>query len=482
MLFYIGLLIALSILCLYLKIESGKKSCYYIDSKQPLRSVSFFTVLYTALFKPRAYTAVKMIDMGIERSLEVRDPMYLSWFLWYPAVIVTDLDAVDYVLKKHEIFRKWNLPPGGMASRFIGDQGLTSVNGDEWKVHRRMLNVPFTRNIVFFPTLQDVMTRFVEQKLSVMKSVDSAGNVGDLMQALTLDSLGVAVLGKDFRIIEGETDTPLYSYNYALERVVEVKRLFPVVNRFYPDTKEVERHIENFGNYISEILNQKVGYNKDSIIGTLIDSFEKGEVTEEMVRSNLVTFIIAGHETTAGTLLNGLYCLASNPSIQEACRKDISDAIAEEGEYNYEAVKKMTYLDNFIDEVLRMYPPAPMNGMRVTSEDVELAGCFIPKNTLIAPILKQNQIDPEIWENPLEFNPDRFNELTKRQKKSMLAFSGGPRVCIGRGFSLLEQKMFYTKLLSEYIVNMTSDSRFEQTAKLTVQPRDDLLKFYFTKL
>jgi len=145
--------------------------------------------------------------------------------------------------------------------------------------------------------------------------------------------------------------------------------------------------------------------------------------------------------------------------------------------YEFENFKELGYMSNVINETLRLYPPAGLLPNRDVVEDSVVGDYFIPKGNTIQVSVYSMHHDKEVWGDDVEdFNPDRFNNLTKLQKTAFLPFGGGPRICVGMMFSLIEQKIFLSKILSQYKISLTEGSRLE-ISNMLFSPRSEYLSY-----
>ena len=166
------------------------------------------------------------------------------------------------------------------------------------------------------------------------------------------------------------------------------------------------------------------------------------------LRDNLLTFIVAGHETTALTLGWALYLCAFDQDVQEKLRAE-AQSVLNGRVATYDDVSKMPYCEQVIKETLRLYPPAAFLS-RTAQESDELCGREIRrKDTVMLPVyaLHRNEL---LWDNPDAFDPDRFGEGASYDRFSWLPFGDGPRVCIGSHFAMVEAQIILSTLISRF--------------------------------
>lgn len=160
-------------------------------------------------------------------------------------------------------------------------------------------------------------------------------------------------------------------------------------------------------------------------------------LTDQEIRDELIVFIAAGHDTTATTLTYALWQLGRNPQIQETVRAEVAEL--EDRELAPDDVADLGYTVQVLKEALRLCPPAP-GSARVAMRDMVVDGHQVKAGTLLLFGIYAVQRDPQLWDRPLEFDPDRFRpEAARRLNRwQYLPFGAGPRSCIGDHFAMLE--------------------------------------------
>ncbi|EEC00733.1 cytochrome P450, putative [Ixodes scapularis] len=179
---------------------------------------------------------------------------------------------------------------------------------------------------------------------------------------------------------------------------------------------------------------------------------QKRRMTTEEIQANASTFLIAGFETTGTTLAFSAYLLAKHPDIQDKTREEVKSIIEKENGLTYDGVFSMRLLDQVISEVLRLYPPVVGFITRRCDNEYEYEGLKIPSGITVVVPAYQLHHDPEYWENPEEFDPERFSPENKDKIEPMAyqPFGNGPRNCVAMRFGQLTLKMTLAKLLSKY--------------------------------
>ena len=168
------------------------------------------------------------------------------------------------------------------------------------------------------------------------------------------------------------------------------------------------------------------------------------------VNHNMLSLMIAGYETTATTLAYCTYILSKEQAVQRKLQNEFESY--DENTDEYDQVHNMIYLDWFIREVLRMFPPAPQAMSRLCNRTTMVCGHMIDEGSVIQPDLLSLHYDPDIWgpEDPHTFLPERHS--VDRPVAALMGFGLGPRNCIGQRFALMEVKICLARLLRQYTI------------------------------
>ena len=172
------------------------------------------------------------------------------------------------------------------------------------------------------------------------------------------------------------------------------------------------------------------------------------KMTTEELRDNLLTFIVAGHETTALTLAWALYLCAFDQTVQDRARTE-AQAVLGDRPATVADVPNLPYIRQIIDETLRLYPPAAFLARTAQKPD-ELCGREVrPGDTVILPIYALHR-HRKLWSDPDHFDPDRFAPGHQTDRFAFLPFGDGPRICIGANFALQEAVIILSTLLARF--------------------------------
>ncbi|MGK7654116.1 cytochrome P450 [Roseovarius sp. B08] len=198
------------------------------------------------------------------------------------------------------------------------------------------------------------------------------------------------------------------------------------------------------------------------------DPKTKRQMNTAELRDNLLTFIVAGHETTALTLGWSLYLCAFDQDVQDRARAELR-AVCGDGPVTGEHVENLPFMRQIIDEALRLYPPAGMVSRTAMANDT-LCGREIRKgDTVILPIYALHR-HHMLWDDPDAFRPDRFADRKSVERYAYLPFGDGPRICIGASFALQEAVIILGTLLNRFRFTPVAGRNPDPVMILTLRP------------
>src|ERR1700722_1954836 len=205
-------------------------------------------------------------------------------------------------------------------------------------------------------------------------------------------------------------------------------------------------------NYFRERVKERRGKEGSDLLTVLCHTEDEdgNSFSDEDIVNHMIFLMMAAHDTSTSTSTTMAYHLAANPEWQERCR-DESDRLGD-GRLDIESLEKLETLDLVMNEAIRLVTPVQW-GMRRTVRDTELLGSYLPAGTNVIAYPGMNHRLPEIWTDPLKFDPDRFTEPRSEHKRHRYAFTpfgGGPHKCIGMTFGQLEIKTILHRLLRRY--------------------------------
>lgn len=189
--------------------------------------------------------------------------------------------------------------------------------------------------------------------------------------------------------------------------------------------------------------------NRDMAEDLLTHLVSVPEMSDDLIRDQILTMLIAGHDTSTALLAWALHLLARHPQVMARARREV-DMVVGEGPATAEAASDLYFMDAVIKETLRLYPPIHV-GNRIVVEDGEIAGYELAAGTRVMASIYLTHRDERYWDEADDFKPERFEQGAERPKGfTYVPFGGGPRNCIGATFAQIEAKVVLARILQQF--------------------------------
>jgi enediyne biosynthesis protein E7 len=375
--------------------------------------------------------------------------------------VINHPDDVKRVLVSNH--RNYTKGVGLDRVRILLGNGIMTSEGDFWRKQRYMMQPMFHRKVVteFAHMIAAANDRFIARWETQAGRGDPV-NVTDDMSELTLDIVLRAVFGRD------------------LDRFT--RQLGG--NPFELVTKEPARNLQfaykfrSLTKVVAELMRQRreTGEEHFDYIGMLMGARDRetGEpMSDRALIDEVLTLVVAGHETTASGLNWTWYLLSQHPEVDARLHAEVV-AAPELTEPSLAQMEELHYTHQVVDEALRLYPPGWLLSRRTIEADV-LAGYDIPPNTdiLLSPYLLHRH--PQFWMEPDAFRPERFAaDAAERPRFAYMPFAAGPRHCIGESFALYEMLMHLYKVARRYRLIHVPDKPIELEAQINLRTKHPL--------
>lgn len=427
---------------------------------------------------PRGHWLVGLLPEFIKDRLGQLRHLHDTWgkvvyfrILRFDNVLVNDPAlAAEVLLHRQEKFRKNR----GFWPRHydIFGQGLLTSEGADWKRNRKLAAPAFQAKSLEHYT--DIIRNTTRKALDEWKPGETRDLHADLM-AITADIVVAALFDAsigDTRAITAHVHEIEAQLALRLKRPLTVMDKWPLASnrRFRHALREIERLIAGF----IEAQRRHPSANR-SLLRALMDARfdDGGGLSDKQLRDELVTLFLAGHDTTAITLGWSFYLLSQHPEYLPRLREEWQKADPAVSARDPFAGKPLTH--GVIHEAMRLFPPAYMFG-REALEDLELGGYHIRKGeaVILSPwVLGRN---PEWYPDPERFLPERWMDgLESRLPRfAFIPFGGGPRICIGQGFALLEAALMLEEIGRRFSLHCEHPEAVVPLPSITLPPRDGL--------
>ncbi|KIW34265.1 uncharacterized protein PV07_01055 [Cladophialophora immunda] len=356
---------------------------------------------------------------------------------------------------------------------------LADTNTEAWKLAHKFLPPAFSPKAVrhYAPKMQET----VESAFKVFDELDQRGeawNVYPYMLKLGSQAVGKLTLGVDFNHFHA-VDAPLSRLVLLIAELLELNKRVTSKGSWYSSLpfgepkalRDCRKHIDELvedalhkmaPNGVEDLDLQDAALKASCIADYAMRAIDRqGEkLPREYLKSSLVVATAAGFTTTSSLLSWLIFGLVSYEGVQERLLQELIDNdIDEDTVFDADTIGKLPYLENYVKEMQRRHNPSFQPG-RTAQQDVILPGGFkIPRGGVVIPALHHIHNNPELWDNPTKFDPDRWNtdSVKNRHKAAYIPFAMGPRGCIGFNFALLEVKVFLPKLIYRYKFSREGD-------------------------
>lgn len=354
--------------------------------------------------------------------------------------------------------------------------GLFTNDGDFWKSQRKLVSPAFhTRRIASYA---DIMVRFARQKADQWASGTEL-DIEAEMSEITMHIISKA--GFDFDMEGGEMELSkavhdvLEVVNRQLERLMPVPYWFPSseIRKFNAANNRLQTLIQDIiDRRRSGKSGQDIDDKGDALSMLLMARDDEGNpMPDKQIRDELMTLFGAGHETTAKALTWALYIQSQHPDIAEKLRAEL-DSVLGERPPTLDDLPRLRYLDQFVKEVLRLYPPAWVT-TREPIADTTILGEPVAKDTPVILNIYGSHRNPAFFANPEKFDPERWTEDFEKSlpKSTYLPFGNGPRICIGASFASMEAKLVLAVLLQKFTFALRANHPVEPQNMFTLRPK-----------
>jgi cytochrome P450 len=393
-----------------------------------------------------------------------------------PVLLVNTPSGARRVLQEnHPNYGKKTVQYGALS--LVTGAGLLTADGEPWRRHRRIMQPAFHHG-----GLDQVAAATLAAAETLGRSWDSRppGTAVDAdaatMRAM-LEVVGRTLFADDLaadgeRVVAAVED----ALHVVLARARSPLGNGPLARLPTPSRRRLRRSVATLDQVCAEVVarrrRQGVETEDDDLLAVLLRA--SGELTDREIRDELVTLVIAGHETVASSLTWTLHLLAGSPLVQKHLHAELDEVLLD-GPPRWADLPALTYTRAVVEESLRLYPPAWVITRRAEGED-RIDGVTVPPGTLllISPWLLHRR--EQNWPDPLRFDPNRFlGAESSRRREGYLPFGAGPRLCIGRDFALVEATLLLAALLRERIVEHPPGfTQPKVDALVTLRPRGGL--------
>jgi cytochrome P450 len=369
-----------------------------------------------------------------------------------PAVLLFRPEYIRYVLVEHpHDFSNRGLLRNDNDDGFASE-GLLTIDGEKHRQQRRAVQPAFHKKQV--ESYASIINQYTQELLKTWYPGDRL-DMSRAMQELTLRIVSKCLFSIDLSnqlvplsdafdgmigsstsmaedLLNIRIDNPITGYG---KRMAARRQLDMLIYTLIAQRRDDDRQ---YNDVLSMLMSAPSGEESDT------------KLTEKQIHDHILTFLAAGHETTAITLVWTFYLLSQYPQVRMKLQDEIRSVLAGR-EPTIDDLAKIPYLDWVLDESMRLYPPAWLQ-MRLVAKETEIDGVKLPVGTLL--VLSQWVMHrlPEIWQDAEMFKPERWDPANEQHipPGAYFPFGGGPRTCIGMPLAQLEAKVILARILQHY--------------------------------
>ncbi|KAL7015148.1 hypothetical protein ACKWTF_016302 [Chironomus riparius] len=396
-------------------------------------------------------------------------PMTKIWFFNELLIITKDADFSYKIFNSNKTYDK----PKVFYQSLLVKNSLLVMSGAEHKRHRKILNKAFTSKMLErIPKVSDEKSKKI---LNLMEERVNCGEfeLTDYIGAYSFESFGKSNYNYEIDYYKSKI---VQAYAGYCSLMVDTLPFFLIglsrklLNYFKLGKSliQVENEFDKFINNIHEANSKASKRDENTVVDLLLDpnnKFNKQEVKDELIMT-----MFGAYETTARTVSTALMMLGMHKDVQQKAVNEIDEIYSQDDnpELTNDFLQKFTYLELILKETMRLFAVAPIVA-RETSEEVNINGFLLPKNSTILILIDAMHRDKKYWGNDADkFRPERFEDEIVNQH-AFAPFTLGSRICIGHRYSMISMKIFLINFLRKYKVDcLTKLEEIETESTLTL--------------
>ncbi len=398
-------------------------------------------------------------------------------FVW-PTVFINHPDYIKHVLQDNHRNYDKDVLLFRLARLLAGNGLATVVGGNDWLRQRRLVQPAFHRQrIAALGTVMTDATNVMLQQWDTYTRERQFFDVAEKMTNLTLQIVTKSLFSVD---VGAKTDNFCQAFSQASAFLIDYFSMpFPPLFIPTPRNRRFWSAIEVMDTVAYEIIRnrRKLGVDVGDLLSMLLNAVEENEqgMKDKQLRDEVMTLLLAGHETVANALTWTWYLLTRHPEAQEHLHAELDQILA--GRIpTVEDLPRLHYTRMVLEEAMRLYPPI-WQLMRRAIRDDEIGGYHIHANSYIlwSPYIAHRH--PDFWEKPEQFYPEHFSTecSAKRPRHAYMPFSSGPRICVGNTFAMTEAQLVLATVAQQYRVSLAPGYHVELESLLALRPKNGLL-------
>jgi cytochrome P450 len=390
---------------------------------------------------------------------------------WIHVYFLNHPDLIEAVLvRNYQNFLKDHVV---RKSRWFFGDGLLTNEGESWLRQRRLAQPAFHRERI--ATYAKIMTDYAEQMLTTWRN----GETRDVHQEMMQLTLRIVVRAL-FNVEAEQTEKISQVMNVLMRNTTGARMLLPPQFRYLPTSTMIEfrRAVRQADETVYGIIARRREAQSDSgdLLSMLMQARDEdgGRMTDKQLRDEVMTFLLAGHETTALTLSWTWHLLGQNPEVEQKLHEEL-DRVLDGREPSFSDLPALPYSERVIKESMRLYPPA-WGVARTVIKEFELGGYHIPAGSNVVMSTWIMHHDPRYFPEPEKFDPDRWlpEKAQKLPKFAYFPFGGGPRQCIGASFAMMEATILLAAIAQQFQFRAEPGHMVTPSPSFTLRPKQGI--------
>jgi cytochrome P450 len=410
----------------------------------------------------------------IERCAREYGDVVWMRFLYVPSIFLYHPDDVEYVLVTNpKNFIKSMSLRSNFFQRLVGN-GLLTSQGEEWKRQRRLSQPAFHRERV--ASYGDTMVAYTNRLTAKWQEGETRDIHRDMMR-LTLEIVVQCLFSADVSHDVDEVGATLKELVKPFASQATVKW---ILNNRLPTPAHLRFHrlAKKIDNVVYRIIAERRASGKDEgdLLSMLLAARDEdgSQMSDRQLRDEVMTLLLAGHETTALTLAWAWYLLGTHPEAERKFHAELDEVLGDRAPTTAD-LPRLKFTEQIAKESMRLYPPAYGLG-REAIDDCEIGGYRVPAGTQVFMFQWATQRDRRFYDEPLSFRPERWTEdfIEQLPKYAYFPFGGGPRACIGVSFAMMEIILCLATIGQKFRLEIDRDHPVSIFPAMSLRPKDGI--------
>lgn len=397
-------------------------------------------------------------------------------FLHLDYLLLTSAESMQHVLvgKPDKYVKSVNYA----GLKVVLGNGLLTSEGSFWRHQRRLIQPSFHKH--HLAGFVDTMSECTSAMLERLHGVAGPFDLHRELTRLTFQIVGLTLLSQDLdgdaRAVGDALTVALHWANAHVESLVRVPPWLPT-----PNNRRFNRAKRILDTLVLRIIKQRrsaaPAERRRDLLDMLLEARDEdsgASMDDGQIKHELLTMVLAGHETTANALTFLFYLVAQHPEVHALMLSEVHEVLGDRAP-SLADLKRLEYVTCVIEESMRLYPPAYVFE-RQASEDDEIAGVPVKKGTVVVFSPYVVHRSERHWREPSRFDPERFRPAVRSQigKHVYMPFGAGHRFCIGNNFAMMEMQIVTALLVRSGRFAVAPDYQLELDARVTLRPKHGL--------